>query len=232
MVLSQSQNLMMSQNYTTFKKFPDAAEAKHLQQFLIENGIECLFINNSSQLDSNFSGGNMFKEYKLQLKQTDFERAHELLERHAKEMVAHLDKDYYLLLFTDEELYEVVLKQEEWNEFDYVLARRLLTERGKPLDDSLIKALRQQRITDLAKPEAKQGAWIGAGYVLALLGGFFGIIIGYVLWSSRKTLPNGQIVHSYSREDRAHGRVIFLIGIVVLPLAIFIRVILSYLKLS
>jgi len=222
----------MNNPYTTFKKFPDAAEAKHLQQFLIDNGIECLFINNSPQMDGTMLGTDLLKEYEIQLKQSDFERAHELLEQDAKDMVVNLDKDYYLLSFTDEELYEVVLKQEEWSEHDYILARRLLTDRGKTIDDSLIKALRQQRMADLAKPEVNQGAWIGAGYILAVLGGFFGIIIGYVLWSSRKTLPNGQIVHSYTPEDRMHGRIIFLIGIVVLPIAIFIRVILAYLELS
>src|SRR5690606_11183401 len=109
-------------NYTTFKKFPDAAEAKHLQQFLIENGIECTFVNNSPRLDNSFSGGELLKEYEIQLKQSDFEKAHELLEQLAEDMMSNLDEDYYMYSFSNEELYDVVLKQDEWSEFDYVLA--------------------------------------------------------------------------------------------------------------
>jgi len=213
----------MSQTYTTFKKFPDAAEAKHLQQFLIENGIECIYINNSPQLDNSFSGGELLKEYEIQLKQSDFERAHELLQEDAENMLSELGPDYYLLSFTDEELYDVVLKQDEWSEFDYVLARRLLKQRGKEVDEQHIKNLRTKRIADLAKPEKDQQVWIAVGYIFAVLGGVFGIIIGYVLWSSKKTLPNGLVVHTYNKNDRKHGRIIFILGIIVLPIAATIR---------
>ena len=215
-------------NYTTFKKFPDAAEAKHLQQFLIENGIECTFVNNSPRLDNSFSGGELLREYEIQLKQSDFEKAHELLEQHAEEMLANLDEDYYLLAFTDEELYDVVLKQDEWSEFDYVLARRLLNERGKAIDNTEINKLRMQRLVELAKPEKNHQGWIIAGYIAALAGGFFGIIIGYVIWSSKKTLPNGSVVHTYTKEDRAHGRIILIIGSIVLPFAVMFRLLLQY----
>ena len=210
----------MSQNYVTYKKFPDAAQAKGLQQFLIENGIECIFVDTSPQVGASVMGGDMLKECEIQLKPEQFEAADTLLEDYAKNLINNLPEDYYLLSFTDEELQDVVLKHDEWSEFDYMLARKLLAERGKTLDETQIKALREQRIADLAKPEKVHLGWIIAGYVFALLGGFFGIITGYVLYSAKKTLPNGAVVHTYTPSDRSNGRIILLFGIVVLLLVV------------
>lgn len=207
----------MNPQYVTYKKFPDAGEAQALQQFLIENGIECLFADTSPGMGSAMMG-DLNKEYEVQLKPEQFEAADKLLETSAKAMLSNLPEDYYLLSFTDEELYDVVLKHEEWSEFDYVLARKLLSERGKTVDESLIKSLRKQRMEDLAKPEGNQHAWIIVGYALAFLGGFFGFITGYVLWTSKKTLPNGQIVPTYGDADRKQGKIIFCLGIILLTL--------------
>lgn len=205
----------MKPQYVTYKKFPDAREAKALQQFLIENGIECLFADTSPGIGSAMTG-DYGKEYEVQLKPEQFEAADKLLESYAESMMGSLPEDYYLLSFTDEELYEVVLKHDEWSEFDYVLARKLLAERGKPVDESLIKGLRKQRMEDLAKPEGNQHAWIIVGYVLSLLGGLFGIITGYVLWTSRKTLPDGNVVPTYSEGDRAHGKIILILSVIMI----------------
>jgi hypothetical protein len=220
----------MSGIYVTFKKFPDATEAKHLQQLLIENGIECTFIDNSPRIGGGLTGGELLREYEIQLKQSDFEKAHHLLEQHAEEMMNGIDQDYYLLSFTDEELHDVVLKQDEWSEFDYVLARRLLEQRGKPIDEAELTALRRQRIAQLARPENHHKGWIVAGYIFSLLGGFFGVIIGYVIWSSRKTLPNGQVVHTYTIKDRAQGRIIFITGIIILLLCVAAKVFAKYIE--
>lgn len=210
----------MSQNYVTYRKFPDAAQAKGLQQFLISNGIECIFVDTSPQVGSGVMGGDMLKECEVQLRPEQFEAADKLLENYAANLFNNLPEDYYLLTFTDEELQEVVLKHDEWSEFDYMLARKLLAERGKSIDDTQIKAMRQERIADLAKPEKVHAGWIVAGYVCAILGGFFGVIIGYVFYSAKKTLPDGSVVPTYAPSDRANGKTILLLGIIVLLLDI------------
>ncbi|MCW4467488.1 hypothetical protein OGH69_00780 [Flavobacterium sp. MFBS3-15] len=209
----------MQSQYVTYKKFPDAREAMALQHFLIENGIESLFADTSPGIGSAMTG-DYGKEYEVQLKPEQFEAADQLLESYAESMIGSLPEDYYLLSFTDEELYEVVLKHDEWNEFDYVLARRLLAGRGKPVDEAEIQHLRQKRMEDLAKPETDQSSWVWRGYGLALAGGFFGVITGYVLWTSKKTLPNGQVVPMYSDKDRMHGKIILFVGILVLILTL------------
>lgn len=207
----------MSQTYVTFKKYPDAKQAQALQQFLIENGIECTFKDTSPSTGTAISGDFM-REYEVQLHPDNFEQAETLLEKQAEGMIADLPEDYYLLTFTDEELHDVVMKHDEWSEFDYLLARKLLEERGKTIDEASLKQLRKQRLEDLAKPEKDQTFWVVMGYFLAISGGLFGIITGYVLLTSQKTLPNGQMVHTYSKRDRKHGKNILILGLILLVL--------------
>ncbi|AWH85355.1 hypothetical protein HYN59_09615 [Flavobacterium album] len=211
------------QNYVTYKKFPDAQEARALQHFLIGNGIECLFIDDSPSMGSAMAG-DYGKQYEVQLKPEQFEAADKLLEEYATSMLTDLPEDYYLLSFSDEELHDVVVKHDEWSEFDYVLARKLLAERGKGIDEDELKTLRQHRIENLAKPEKRQKGWVIAGYIMAFLGGLGGIITGYVLWTSTKTLPNGQVVPTYSEADRKHGKSIVIFGAIMLPVMFCIKI--------
>lgn len=213
----------MSQTYVTFKKYPDAKQAQALQQFLIENGIECTFKDTSPSTGAAISGDFM-REYEVQLHPENFEQAETLLEKQAEGMIADLPEDYYLLTFTDEELHDVVMKHDEWSEFDYLLARKLLEERGKTIDETSLKQLRKQRLEDLAKPEKDQTFWVVMGYFLAILGGLFGIITGYVLLTSQKTLPNGQMVHTYSKRDRMHGKNILIVGLILLVTSVAIKI--------
>ena len=61
----------------------------------------------------------------------------------------------------------------------------------------------------------KPGGWlIPVGYVLAVLGGLLGIIIGGVMWRSKDKLPNGEKVSRYDARTRRHGLIMFIIGIV------------------
>ncbi|RDI09833.1 hypothetical protein [Flavobacterium sp. AG291] len=203
----------MSQNYVSFKKYPDAKEARAIQQLLIDNGIECTFIDGGSAIGSAMTG-ELSKEYELQLHPDNFEQAQTLLEKEAEGMIANLPEDYYLLSFTNEELHDVVVKHYEWSEFDYMLALKLLAERGHGIDQGHINNMRIEELNQLAKPEKSQKGWVAAGYIFAILGGFFGIVTGYVLWTSQKTLPNGDMVYTYNNNDRKNGKNILILSII------------------
>ena len=198
-------------------------QAKELEALLSENKIENSLIENKSSLDASFSSA-LLNDFEIKIKAEDFERAQLLVEEQAANMLNDIDKDYYLLSFTNEELYDIILKKDEWNEFDYLLARKLLTQRGKVVDDELLISIKNQRIKDLSKPEPHQKAWVFAGYLLAFLGGVIGVIIGYLLWRSQKTLPNGVKVYSYSKSERKHGLIIFSIGVFMFALSIMLQV--------
>lgn len=215
----------MTESYSIFKKFPTLEQAYELKELLKENGIESLLADNIPPVDVTFSGNTLQNEFEVRIKQSDFKKAEEILEKNAEKLIDQIDKDYYLFEFTDEELYEILLKSDEWNAFDYSLAQKILKQRGKSVDKELLNSLKNERLRDLAKPEENQKPWIIAGYVFSLLGGFLGLIIGYFLWTSKKTLPNGQKVYSYSANDRKHGKYIFYIGLIITPTALLLKVV-------
>ena len=214
----------MEDNYSIFRKFPSLAQANELSQMLSLNGIETQLADNVPPVDVTFSGSTLQNEIEVRIRQRDFKKAEELLEKEAEKLIEDIDRDYYLFNFSNEELYEILLKSDEWSAFDYTLAQKVLVERGKPIDKDLLASLKNERLKDLSKPEGNQRPWIIAGYFFAFLGGFLGLIIGYFLWTARKTLPNGQKVFSYSSRDRMHGKFIFFIGLVVTPLVFLIRI--------
>ncbi|MFY8036838.1 MAG: hypothetical protein ACOVMQ_06705, partial [Cyclobacteriaceae bacterium] len=136
-----------------------------------------------------------------------------------------IEKDYYLYSFTDEELFDLISKQDEWSEMDFYLAKKILTERGKDVSESTIQLLKQQRLTTLSKPDETPKAWIYGGYFFAFLGGFLGILIGYSFWISKKIVPNGTKVPMYSNEVRLHGFRIMIIGIIMFFLILMVRIV-------
>ncbi|BDD12498.1 hypothetical protein FUAX_49300 (plasmid) [Fulvitalea axinellae] len=215
--------LQEQKDYSIFRKFNDPGLANETAILLINSGIPAVLGNNSPSLDNTVTGGGANEETEVRIPKTYFEKAEAILKQQAEELVEDIDKDHYLYSFTDEELFDILLKPEEWGELDRTLAPKILDERGKPVDEALVKQLRNQRIKDLAKPDESHLLWVGAGYAFALLGGFLGIIIGYSLWKSRKTLPNGEKVSSYSVKDQMHGKYIFILGIILLPLYLAIR---------
>jgi len=215
----------MEDNYSILRKFPTLDQANELKDLLEKNGINSILADNVPPVDITFSGSTLRNEIEIRIKQSDFEKAEEIIERNAEELIDQIDKDYYLFEFSDEELYEILLKSDEWSAFDYTLAQKLLKQRGKSIDKELLNSLKNERLKDLAKPEENQRPWIVGGYVFSLLGGFLGLIIGYFLWTSKKTLPNGQKVYSYSKNDRKHGKYIFYIGLIIAPISLLLKVI-------
>lgn len=60
-------------------------------------------------------------------------------------------------------------------------------------------------------------------YFSAISGGLFGIIIGWHLYYGRKTLPDGRSVYNYGEWERIHGKLILLLGSILLPVWIMIK---------
>ncbi|MES2239588.1 MAG: hypothetical protein V4497_04945 [Bacteroidota bacterium] len=215
----------MKETYSVFRKYPTIHQAKELEDLLNQNNINTQLTDNVAPVDASFSGSTLQNDYEIKIQFEDFEKAELILEKEAENLIDQVDSNHYLFDFTDDELYEILLKADEWSEFDYKLAQKILTKRGKSIDADLLKALKKQRIESLSKPEENQKPWIIAGYIFAIFGGFLGIIIGYSLWTSKKSLPNGQNINSYTEQDRAHGKIIFYIGLIILPFYILLKII-------
>ncbi|WP_345059019.1 hypothetical protein [Hymenobacter glaciei] len=160
----------------------------------------------------------------VRLKPADFEAARELEDQASEELTANADPSHYLFGFADDELFEVILKRDEWNSYDVALAGRILRQRGRDVTPDTVRLLRQYRAVELTKPEASQKVSIIAGYLLACLGGIIGIIIGLNLLYAKKKLLDGTQGPAYSAADRAHGFRIILLGFVMALLLLVARI--------
>ena len=215
----------MTEEYSIFRRFSDIEQVNELKIALNEQGIETIVDDNSPPVDVTFTGGGAINnKIEVRIKQSDFDKAELILEKIAETQLSDIDTSYYLFEFTNEELFDILLKYDEWNEFDYALAQKILKDRGKSVDKELLESLKKQRLEELAKPEGNQRPWIIGGYFFAFMGGFVGLVIGYLLFTSKKTLPNGEKVFSYAKKDRIQGKYIFYIGLVVFPTLLLLEV--------
>ena len=219
----------MSENeFVIFQKYSDQASALELEALLKEEHIEYRLEENSSYFSPTFVNSNLEKEFAVKLKKEDFERAEQLVEKTILEQINSIQSDYYLFEYTDDELIEIVKNKYEWNKFDFLLAQKILKERGKQVSAEELNAFKDEHISTLAEPAKSSTLWIIIGYGFSLLGGLFGIAIGWHLFNYKKTLPTGDVVYVHSESDKKHGFFIFIIGIAVFTFAILFRLLMLF----
>nr|WP_315418194.1 hypothetical protein [uncultured Pedobacter sp.] len=210
----------MTTDFVTFQRFNDRAAALALAETFRENGIECGLEDVSENFDVSFANNEINKDFRIKLKPVDFERADTLLLQLAEKDLADIDPSYYIFDFSNEELTEIIEKQDEWSSLDFLLAKKILKERGVEVNVSQIQAFKEKRLEALAKPVESPQVLIVAGYILAFFGGLIAIIIGAYLRTHKRTLPNGERVFGYAASDRAHGERILIIGVLTLILSV------------
>ena len=215
----------MAEQFVTFQKFNYRAAALELEVLLKENNIEYVLEDTSSDADAvTFVNNELSKEFRIKLRKQDFAKADSLLQKIYSDQIDTVAPDYYLFDFTDGELMEIIIKRDEWGRFDFLLAQKLLKERGKEIKPEVVELIQKQRIQELARPEDSYKIWVYAGYIMAFLGGLMGILIGWHLWTHKKTLPNGDMVYGHSSSDRRHGIRIAIIGVVSFVIWVTIRI--------
>lgn len=214
----------MSEEFSIFKRFPTLQHAYELQDLLHQHRITAIVADDAPPVDVTFSAGSSSKDiYEVRISRYDFKKAEEILQEDAKKLIAQVPKDHYLFEFTNEELYDILIKADEWSTFDYTLAQHILNQRGEHITQEVLQDLKNKRLKALATPESNQQPWIIMGYIFAIFGGFLGILIGYFLWTNKKTLPNGQKVYAHTANDRTQGKFIFYLGLIILPITVIVR---------
>lgn len=202
----------MSNELSIYRKFIYRDDALELVKILEENYIAYELAENSSKLDSSFGGDINTKQYELKIRKGDFIEVEKIEEELVKNDLENVEKSYHLFDYSDEELIEIVTKKDEWNKFDYLLAQKILKERGKEINPELLNVINKQRIESLAVQEESPVWLIIIGYASAFFAGFLGIFIGGFLMYYKKALPNGDKIYAFNRNDRSHGQNILIIS--------------------
>lgn len=127
--------------------------------------------------------------------------------------------EHPLQVMSDEELIDILKKQDEWSIEDILVTRRLLEERKIEISETEIKAFNEERLIELQKQKSGGSLTKILAVLFPVIGlaglGILGIIgtVIYVfsygmafnyLFDYRK-LPNGQKVKTYNSKTRAFG---------------------------
>lgn len=215
---------MSNKGYITFLKFDDVDAINAYAEVLTQNNISFQLEDESYSVDPILqTPGTTIRDFRLKLKPVDFDKANALLERVFEAEINSIDKGYFIFEFTDDELLDVVKKPDEWGHLNYVLAKKLLNDKGITIDKATVEKFENERIKELKKPDKSSNAWIVAAYLAAIFGLFLGVFIGAMLVSFKKTLPNGERVYAYSEQNRKHGLIILIIGLITTTTGFIIR---------
>lgn len=205
----------MPNHRAIYETFTFRSDAEALQELLLKNGVICVLDFPEGFFDFSWSPTldkkTTVKYYCIMLDPADFAKADQIQFENYKALLTELDLDYPLYLFTDLELFDVLEKFESWSKFDYFMACRILDQRGLPVNEDTLKAMKVKRIYELAKPY-KVTKWelAKAYFLIPFLG--YGLFFGahFLMY---KRLPDGKIVHAYDSWSRKHGLIIVILGL-------------------
>lgn len=208
----------MNSDYKQFQVFNDIETLNTFTNLLRDNKIDFEVENNNRIFDPSFANNDFEKEYTVKIHPNDFIKVYDLEEEIIKNDIQNTPEDYYLYDYTNSELLDIVNKRDEWNAFDYCLAKKILNDRSNLITEEKIIEIKKERIEELRKPTEIKSIWIILLYIITILGiflplfiGLSSIIYGYFIRSMKKTLPNGESVYQFSEKDRKHGT-LFLFG--------------------
>jgi len=217
---AQAGSTWAEREFRDFQTFASTEAAQPLLAALERQGIAALtaFDNGQVAFDPSFANNQLTSKFTVKLALADFEQASQVLADLDKDALSQANPNHYLFNFADEELFDLLLKPDEWSSFDVALASQLLRKRGRDISPDTLRLLRQHRVAKLAQPDDDHSIWVRSGYASALLGGLIGFFIGYHLYTHRNQLPDGRRVYAYSPKDRVHGVRIMVLGAVMLVL--------------
>ncbi len=222
----------------TFKRFHTAEQATEIIALLQEHQIP---VNYEEEviLNNVYTGQNFDQRHLVKIPAEYFSKADTLLKNQINLSLDEVEPDYYLLSFSTDELKEVINKKDEWGDYDYVLALKLLEKQGIHYSPEQLDGLGNSRIETLSKTQDLPKLWQIVGFLSPLLLlcpfipfidylSFLGIFIGAFVRLTKKTLPDGTRIYAFSEKTREQGKWMLLTGpvLILLCFTILIKVIL------
>jgi len=210
----------MTANYSSFKTFNDKETAEDFAEILKEHAIDFYIEEDVLEFDPTYANNELDKDFHIMIKQEDFGKAKQAYEAYFKKGLDNAPPDYYLFSFSDDELKEIMAKPDEWGTFDYLLAEKILQDRGIGITETEKQTLKTERNKILQEQQKEKPSNILLYYIFCLLVSPIGILIGWAWAYSKKTLPDGTKVAAYDSDIQRHGRIIFALSLVIFILIV------------
>lgn len=210
----------------TFKRFHTAEQAAEIISLLQEHNIPTQYEEEVVLMDKIYVGQNFDQRHLVKIPADYFSQADTLLKSQISISPEDVEPDYYLLSFSTEELKEVIIKKDEWGDFDYALALKLLEKQGVVYSPEQLQHLGSSRLETLSKQQHLPVVWLVTGYLSPFLllvpipfsftYSFIGIFIGAFVCLTKKTLPDGSLTNAFSAKTRNQGKWMIISGIVLM----------------
>lgn len=194
----------MSGEPIILREFNDTELLQEYAELLKVHAIPFVIDDTKPRFDVTFANDESRRIFRLKVNPEDLQKAREVSAAADQKTMEELPADYYLFGFTDDELKDVLVKTDEWNAFDVLLAEKLLAERGVAIDQQQLEQTRSERIDLLDQPEDEKMLVIVCGYILSL-GSLLGLFIALILLTSKKTNSEGKRVIRYSQATQRHA---------------------------
>ncbi len=209
------------QPFIDYRSYQDNETARELLlNILDQNNIPYEVEITHSELNVYTGKASWIPPVVVKIQADNFEKVNALIETDTA--LVTIPERHFLISFSNEELTDVLQKQDEWGTDNYNIARKLLEQRGKPVPQAALDKYKTERMEALAKPTTVEPVWLSLAFASAIAGGIFAIIFGRMIYTSTKILPNGKRVYVYDAASRKNGFALYMIGIAVLALYIAI----------
>lgn len=197
-------------NLLTYQKFYSAEEADAFTKLLEQSNITFKIEHERDSLDKVYTGESLDPMFAVKIPEDRFEAVNAILLADARMNLTSVEPDYYLFAFTNEELLDVLKNNNEWNYFDQALAEKILTDRYVALPVLLEK----NESDPVYVPASLERHWLVLEYIVSILLGYVGIVIGLATAYAFKVNKDGTRVKLYDEATRMHGKIMLGIGIV------------------
>ena len=211
----------MSNEFVTYRKFTDISSATSFAELLKQHHIDFKLQDNNHAYVKVVGYHAIDLGITLNIKSSDFEAADKILKQYYVDNLHHVDGDYYIFGFSNEELKEIVDNPYDWGQFDLELARKLLKDKGIEYSDSYISERQQRKLSALSQIKKVPVVKLIAGYLLSIFLPIVSILIGLTIIYNRNLLPDGEKFYVHSPQDRTHGWVMIGISITMISIIVF-----------
>ena len=115
-------------SFKEYQSFISADAGQPLIELLFKHGVVFETGYDKPVYDAKMAFNETETRFVVRLHPEDFDRARALEDEASEALVADADPGHYLFGFSDDELFEVVMKRDEWSSYDVALAGRILRQ--------------------------------------------------------------------------------------------------------
>ena len=209
--------------FAVFQKINNLADVEGLLQLFKENDISYRAKEKKAILDPIIIGQTLEMKYWIEIYDSEFVRANKILEQLAADNFSTEDiTGHYLNDLTNEELEEMIIKPDEWNQDAIMIAKLILDSRGIQINKNEIEEKIKDRYQALKEPKKASSIAMFIYFIVAILAGYFSILIGSIASIGmgfyysffRGTAPDGEKYFEFDESTRQSGFILILVSII------------------